>query len=63
MYIVILIVECLCIWFLFVETKGRTLEEVAVILDGEVAMAVVEGEINMEKEDLNMASHHENRTS
>ncbi|KAL3442494.1 general substrate transporter [Aspergillus insuetus] len=33
-YIAILVVECLCIWFLFVETKGPTLEEVAELFDG-----------------------------
>lgn len=33
-YIAILVVECLCIWFLYVETKGPTLEEIAVLFDG-----------------------------
>lgn len=33
-YIVILVVECLCIYFIFVETKGMTLEEVGRLLDG-----------------------------
>jgi MFS family permease len=36
-YIAILIIECLCIWFLFVETKGPTLEEIAELFDGEHA--------------------------
>ncbi|KAJ5103767.1 hypothetical protein N7532_004296 [Penicillium argentinense] len=36
-YIAILVVECLCIWFLFVETKGPTLEEIAKLFDGEHA--------------------------
>jgi len=36
-YIAILVVECLCIWFLFVETKGPTLEEIASLFDGEDA--------------------------
>ncbi|BCS30126.1 sugar porter family MFS transporter [Aspergillus puulaauensis] len=36
-YIAILVVECLCIYFLFVETKGPTLEEIAVLFDGEKA--------------------------
>jgi len=36
-YIAILVVECLCIYFLYVETKGPTLEEVARIFDGEDA--------------------------
>jgi len=33
-YIAILVIECLCIWFLFVETKGPTLEEIARLFDG-----------------------------
>lgn len=36
-YIAILVVECLCIWFLFVETKGPTLEEIAALFDGDAA--------------------------
>ncbi|KAL1984688.1 hypothetical protein VTN96DRAFT_8814 [Rasamsonia emersonii] len=36
-YIAILVVECLCIYFLFVETKGPTLEEIARLFDGEDA--------------------------
>jgi MFS family permease len=36
-YIAILIVECIAIWFLFVETKGPTLEEIAVLFDGKDA--------------------------
>lgn len=37
-YIAILILECLCIFFLFVETKGPTLEEIAVLFDGDQAV-------------------------
>lgn len=36
-YIAILVLECLAIWFLFVETKGPTLEEIAELFDGEGA--------------------------
>ncbi|KAL2816226.1 major facilitator superfamily domain-containing protein [Aspergillus cavernicola] len=36
-YIAILVIECLCIYFLFVETKGPTLEEIAALFDGEKA--------------------------
>lgn len=36
-YIAILVVECISIWFLFVETKGPTLEEIAVLFDGDKA--------------------------
>lgn len=46
-YIAILIIECLCIWFLFVETKGPTLEEIARLFDG--ASANVSGKQVTEK--------------
>lgn len=36
-YIVILVIECLCIWFLFVETRGPALEEIARLFDGDSA--------------------------
>lgn len=36
-YIAILVIECLCIWFLFIETKGPTLEEIARLFDGNSA--------------------------
>ncbi|KJX92120.1 hexose transporter like protein [Zymoseptoria brevis] len=36
-YIAILVIECLCIYFLFVETRGPTLEEIAVLFDGKAA--------------------------
>lgn len=39
-YIAILVLECLAIWFLFVETKGPTLEEIAELFDGEGANLV-----------------------
>ncbi|KAF2164406.1 hypothetical protein M409DRAFT_67913 [Zasmidium cellare ATCC 36951] len=48
-YIVILVVEVLCIWFVFVETKGLTLEEVAHLLDGPDAPAT--GGLSAERED------------
>ena len=39
-YIEILVSECLIIWFYFVETKGPTLEEIAVVFDGPKANVV-----------------------
>ncbi|KAF2098542.1 general substrate transporter [Rhizodiscina lignyota] len=36
-YIAILVLECLIIWFFFVETKGPTLEEIARLFDGDKA--------------------------
>ncbi|ETS82475.1 hypothetical protein PFICI_04351 [Pestalotiopsis fici W106-1] len=41
-YIVILNIEVLCIWSLFIETKGTTLEQVAYLFDGEDAMVAAE---------------------
>jgi hypothetical protein len=46
-YIAIPIIECLCIWFLFPETKGPTLEEIARLFDG--ASANVAGKQVIEK--------------
>ncbi|KAF7523489.1 hypothetical protein G7054_g11746 [Neopestalotiopsis clavispora] len=43
-YIIILVIEVFCIWFLFVETKGPTLEQIAYLFDGEDAMVAVEVE-------------------
>lgn len=36
-YIAVLIIECLVIYFFFVETRGPTLEEIAILFDGENA--------------------------
>jgi hypothetical protein len=36
-YVVVLVLECLAIYFLFVETKGPALEEIAFLFDGEDA--------------------------
>lgn len=49
-YIVILVIECLCIFFLFPETRGPSLEEIAIIFDGSNAM-VADGR-NLEKLDV-----------
>ncbi|KAF2022379.1 general substrate transporter [Aaosphaeria arxii CBS 175.79] len=56
-YIGILIVECISIWFLFVETKGPTLEEIAVLFDGEAAAVanIEESDIGMEKDEASKA--------
>lgn len=58
MYIAILVVECLSIWFLFVETKGPTLEEIARLFDGDQAN-VGTGE-SLEKMNGARADHIEN---
>ncbi|KAH8652644.1 general substrate transporter [Tricladium varicosporioides] len=36
-YIAVLVIECLVIYFFYVETKGPTLEEIAILFDGENA--------------------------
>jgi hypothetical protein len=36
-----LVIECLVIYFFFVETKGPTLEEIAVLFDGENSAASI----------------------
>ena len=36
-YVVVLILECLAIYFLYVETRGPALEEIAILFDGEDA--------------------------
>ncbi|SPO01047.1 related to hexose transporter protein [Cephalotrichum gorgonifer] len=38
-YIAVLVIECLVIYFFFVETRGPTLEEIAVLFDGEDSAA------------------------
>ncbi|KAH6676928.1 lactose permease [Plectosphaerella plurivora] len=40
-YIAILVIECLVIYFFFVETRGPTLEEIAILFDGEDSPAGV----------------------
>lgn len=44
-YIVILVIECLSIYFLFPETRGPTLEEIAEIFDGEHAAVMMRDEV------------------
>ncbi|EFQ32496.1 uncharacterized protein GLRG_07766 [Colletotrichum graminicola M1.001] len=38
-YVAVLVIECLVIYFFFVETKGPTLEEIAMLFDGENSAA------------------------
>jgi MFS family permease len=52
-YIVVLVVECLVIYFFFVETRGPTLEEIALLFDGDDAHvatgpAVEKSQVNSE---------------
>lgn len=44
-YIAILVIEVLCIYFLFVETKGPTLEEIAKLFDGDGAAVAQESRV------------------
>lgn len=48
-YIAILVIECLCIWFLYVETRGPTLEEIAALFDGKEAKVGLVGETKLEE--------------
>ncbi|RDW86084.1 sugar porter family MFS transporter [Aspergillus mulundensis] len=43
-YVAVLVVECVVIWFYFVETRGPTLEEIAVLFDGQDAPASMAAE-------------------
>ena len=56
-YIAILVIECLCIWFLFVETKGPTLEEIARLFNG--AGANVSGKEVLDEKKVNSVEHAE----
>lgn len=52
-YIAILVIECFCVWFLFVETKGPTLEEIAALFDGDDALGAHDKESSAkEKRDV-----------
>ncbi|EXF83954.1 hypothetical protein CFIO01_08458 [Colletotrichum fioriniae PJ7] len=59
-YIVILVIEVVCIWFLFVETKGPTLEEIAVLFDGKDAKvskeAGMDGDATFEQVEVRKAA-------
>ncbi|KXH67983.1 lactose permease [Colletotrichum salicis] len=58
-YVVILVIEVVCIWFLFVETKGPTLEEIAVLFDGKDAKvskeAGIDGDATFEQVEVRKA--------
>lgn len=41
-YIAVLVIECAVIYFFYVETKGPTLEEIAVLFDGDDANVMAE---------------------
>jgi hypothetical protein len=54
------VLEAVWVYFVFVETKGPTLEEIAAIFDGQDAIA----HIDMEQTEKEIAIHHdENRHS
>ncbi|KAL2815208.1 general substrate transporter [Aspergillus cavernicola] len=57
-YIAILVVECVVIWFYFVETQGPTLEEIAVLFDGDDAPAG-RARVGGEKTDQAVSYHEE----
>ncbi|CAI4212712.1 unnamed protein product [Parascedosporium putredinis] len=51
-----LVIECLTIFFFFVETQGPTLEEIAVLFDGENSAA---GVAKLQAQEKAMSAHHE----
>jgi hypothetical protein len=60
-YIAILVIEVLCVYFLFVETKGPTLEEIAILFDGPDAAVADEPKtmsVLQEKADSEEATSH-----
>ncbi|KAL4767001.1 general substrate transporter [Aspergillus nidulans var. acristatus] len=57
-YVAVLVIECLVIWFYFVETRGPTLEEIAVLFDGQDAAANMAAE-KAKKADEPVSYHEE----
>ncbi|KAL4884928.1 general substrate transporter [Aspergillus karnatakaensis] len=57
-YIAILVIECVVIYFYFVETRGPTLEEIAVLFDGHDAPAGL-ARVGAEKADQGESYHQE----
>jgi MFS family permease len=55
-YIVVLVIECLVIYFYFVETRGPTLEEIALLFDGENAHVATEPPV--EKSQMTSEDEH-----
>jgi sugar porter (SP) family MFS transporter len=58
-YVAVLVVECVVIWFYFVETRGPTLEEIAVLFDGEDARVGRVGISSAKGEGEQAVSYHE----
>ncbi|KFX99141.1 hypothetical protein O988_04023 [Pseudogymnoascus sp. VKM F-3808] len=60
-YIAILVIESFAVWFLFVETKGPTLEEIARLFDGEDANVarkdLIKHKVNVEEIEDAEATH------
>ncbi|KAL4737131.1 hypothetical protein BDV11DRAFT_172270 [Aspergillus similis] len=57
-YVAVLVIECLVIWLYFVETRGPTLEEIAVLFDGQDAAASMAAE-KAKKTDEPVSYHEE----
>ena len=55
-YIVVLVIECAVIYFFYVETKGPTLEEIAILFDGEDSH--VGGTMTMADRKMSVAAEH-----
>lgn len=57
-YIVILIGICLTVWFFYPETNSRSLEEIAIIFDGEDAKVPASGTVlSAVEEKMEFGSH------
>ena len=54
-YIAILLCECLCIWFLFMETRGPTLEEITEHFDGKDAQVTKINAAHRKVKDMDIA--------
>jgi hypothetical protein len=51
-YVVILVIICITVWFTYPETRGYTLEEIAVVFDGNNANIVASDKV------LEAVGHH-----
>lgn len=58
-YIAILVIQCVVIYFYYVETKGPTLEEIAILFDGDLANVGGDGVVHDSKARFGKTEHLE----